>query len=239
MRNPSSIYPQYFGLIPGIQPMKPYPRRVPTWSWHGCHAAHKALGPGRFRSILERDGHTLLCADWRVKEYAVEPHQLTYWAPNAAGQLVKRIYTPDFVVKDQQDNIFIMEVKAKGLADRSKWASLEPYIREAYEVDHGVPYFIFTEAELRAEPRLSNCRIMLRFRGPPDDAPAEMAVRDVVAQREHGATIGEITVALAGLQIDADRCFGAVMRLALAGAVNVDLTKPFSPSSAVKTGGWQ
>lgn len=238
MRNPSSIHPQYFGLIPGVQPMLPYPRRVPTWSWHGWHSSAKALGPGRFRSILERDGHTLLCADWRIKEYAVEPHQLTYWAPNRTGELVKRIYTPDFVAKDQQGRIYIMEIKAKGLADLPKWSSLEPYIREAYEVDHGVPLLVYTEAQLRAEPRLSNCRLMLRFRGPPDDAPAEMAVRDVLEQRETGATIGEIGSELAASQIDADRSFGAVMRLALEGVVNVDLTKPFSPLSAVKLGGW-
>jgi hypothetical protein len=229
----SSIYPEHFGLVPGAKPVRQRPRRGLTPSWDGFFASHKALGPAPFDSLQERDTQTLLCADPRIKVYAVQPHQLIYWGPDSSGELMKRTYTPDFAALDRDGQVLIIEVKAKIFSESPKWRLLEPFIREAYETDHGARFLLFTEDQIRAQPRLSNCQIMLRHRPPPDDEAGELAAREVLEDLHGEASLGDVCSELEARGIDERRAFSALMRIALSGEISLDLSQPLSASTRI------
>jgi len=205
-------------------------------SWRGEFGSQKGVGQTPFESLLERDFQTILCADYRIREYGVQTHTLTYWTPNDNGSQTKRTYVPDFVACDKEGRILIIEVKANYFTTLPYWQSREPYIREAYTLDHGVPFLLFTELDVRIQPRLANFEIMLRHRGPPDDPQAKLAVRDILRQLNGDATIEKVC-AMGRLPAPpgSDRCYTAIMRLALRGEVSLDIAKPFSLSTRVVT----
>ncbi len=231
LRLPSSVHPQHFGLAPGSRPMRGYLRRGRTPSWNGQFASHKALGPALFESLLDRDFQTLICADWRIHRYAVQAHELTYFTPAEHGGRAKRTYTPDIVAIDHQGQVIIIEVKAAWFAKQAAWTRREPYIREAYAFDHGARFLLFTEEQIRLQPRLANCELMLRHRPPPHDTEADLAIRDAVTAVGACVSIGEICGAAAGLS--EERRFSALMRLALRGTVTLDLDRPLSRATRV------
>src|SRR5580693_2842840 len=233
----SSVHPAHFGLVPGAKPVRARPKRGRSPSWDGYFAANKALGSSPFESFLERDFQTLISVDPRIKSYAVQPHELIYWAPDQNGEMVKRGYTPDIVALDQDDRIMIMEVKASFFATHPKWVTREPYIRQAYERDHGVDFLIFTEEEIRAQPRLSNCQLIFSHRAPPNDDQAELTLRGIVGAAQSDIVLGQVCALAEEKGINERRSFSALMRLAMKGTVGFDLSMPISTSTPVKLGG--
>jgi hypothetical protein len=203
-------------------------------SWRGEFGSQKGVGPTPFESLLERDFQTILCADYRILEYGVQPHTLTYWTPNSNGSRTKHTYVPDFVVQDREGRLMVIEVKASYFTTLPYWQSREPYIREAYALDHGVPFLLFTERDIRIQPRLANFEIMLRHRGPPDDPEAEHIVRDILRNLGGVTTIGDVCAkGRLPAPPGSDRCYTALMRLALRGEISLDIAKPFSALTKV------
>ena len=236
MRERSSIYPAHFGLAPGAKPLRQR-GRGPSSTWDGYVGSQKTNGRSApFESFLERDLQTHLNADPDIVEYAVQPHRLVYWAPDQDGQPLKRSYTPDAVALTGAGDIVVLDAKAKVFASGEKWRRVEPHIREAYETDHGACFFVLTEDDIRAEPRLTNCQIMLRHRPPGNDSEGELIVRELVHEATGPASIGSITDAAAARGIDEDRTFSALMRMALTGEVRFDHSKSLSPCTAILTG---
>jgi hypothetical protein len=234
MRQKSSIHPSHFGLVPGARPMRAWPKRRSTSSWDGQFASAKALGSSWFEGFLERDFQTHLEADATIKAYSVQAHQLIYWAPDETGEFAKRLYTPDVAAIGVDGEILVFEVKAKAFRQQEKWLRLEPFIREAYAADHGARFSVFTETEIRAQPRLTNLEIMLRHRPPGNDELGELVVRTLIAQTGGRTTLGAIAEAAVAQAIEDRRSFSALMRLALCGAIKLDLSQPFSPQTLVE-----
>jgi len=185
------------------------------------------MGSSFAESRLENDAHILLSADPKVKSFAVQPHQLVYWAPNPHGEMTKSVYTPDLVVLGADQLIRIIEVKAAYFAEQDRWKRIEPYIREAYALDHGVSFHLFTEHEIRQQPRLSNAQIMVSHRPPPADDQAAIVLRHLLDDLIQ-TTIGALCERAAALNIDGRRAFSAVMRLGLSGEARLDLSRPIS-----------
>lgn len=233
MRLKSSIHPAHFGLRPGVKPVRARKKRGLTPSWDGKFSSHKALGPAPFESLLERDCQTLLTAMPWVKWYAVQSHRLIYWAPDAEGVMVKRSYTPDIVAVSQAGEVVVIEVKGKALAAGARWRQLEPHIREAYRIDHGVRFEVFTEDTIRAQPRLNNCQEIIRFRNPHDDVQADLAIRDSVSAHRQ-TTLGAVLDEVEQRGIDVGRSYPAAMRMVLAGELTLDLSTPISTRTPVR-----
>lgn len=233
-RQRSSISRSDFGLFPGTKPLGRASRRGWRPSYHGFFASHKALGPSPFDSLLERDCQTRISADWRFASYAVRPLCLTYWTPNPDGGFTKRSYTPDIVATDYTGRILIVEVKASYLARQEQWTTREPYIRAAFADDHHVDFLLFTEVQICDQPSLDNSEIMLSHRPPPDDMPAEMAVRDLLALLGPESTIGEVCAAAS--EVNSQRRYSAIMRLAIRGEISLDLSRPFSQETKIGVG---
>ena len=228
----SSVSPADFGLDQGNRPLR-HAKQGRHGAWVGHVASRKALGPAPHESLLERDEFILLSVDPMIKCFAVQAHHLIYWMPGADGEPLKHQYTPDIVAQDQDDRIFVIEVKAKIFANGNKWKAREPHIRQAYADDHGIDFYVVTEDEIRQEPRLSNCKVIYSHRAPPNDEQAEMVLRDVVGEASAEALVGQICATAMERRIDERRSFSALMRLAMTGAVSLDLSRPLGPTTRV------
>lgn len=232
----SSIYPASFGLVPGAKPLRGLSKRRSPGVWGGYFASLKALGPAPFESLLERDLLTLLSVDPRIKRFAVQPHRLIYWMPGADGSPMKRGYIPDVVAADQDDRIIIIDAKAATFASDPKWAAREPYIRAAYAT-HYATFLVFTEEEIRAQPRLTNCQIIHRHRGPPSDTEADLVMRQIIGGGSAKVMLGQLCLLAEEVGIDQRRGVSALMRLTMSGFISLDLSEPISPSARVTLGG--
>lgn len=237
LRRKSSARPANLGLFPGAPGVLPVPKRKAMGSIHGDGRDHKALGSATFRSLLERDMRTLLGANPAVVHYAVEPHELLYFIPDGRGGHVGHAYVPDVVCRYRSGEVVVIDAKALYFTSLPGWTRREPHIREAYALDHGVPFATLGENVLRAEPRLSNCEIMERHRYIVPDAEATMATRAALRALDVPATVGDVVrrAALANLPGQC-RAFTAMMNLALAGEAALDLGVPFGPGTLVFEG---
>lgn len=227
----TSISHSQFGLTAGAIPVRDVRKRRSPIAWSGMFASQKAFGPTPFESLLERDFQTLLSADPRIVGYAAQPHHLEYWTPDDTGRQIKRRYTPDYAARDRDGNVLIFEVKAKRFAEAAKWRGVEPYVAAAYEDDHGVRFLIFTEDEIRQQPRLSNCQMLVSHRADVEDVEADLVVSDILMVTAMPRLIGEVQFEAKSHGIDSRRAFAAIMRAVLAGQVQIDLSQPIGPQS--------
>ncbi|RVA14646.1 hypothetical protein EN932_04220 [Mesorhizobium sp. M7A.F.Ca.US.002.01.1.1] len=182
--------------------------------------ASKLLGSRQHGSLLERDLHTLLEADPSFESFALEAHSLIYFAPAEHGHFQRRTYTPDVVARTTSGDIVVLEGKAAAFRARTDWAEKEHLIRDAYWYDHGVRFCMLTEFDIRKEPRLSNCKIIVsRARGAADP---DLALRlgDAIRVRPH--TLGELYRIVAAPKASV---FATVMALVYRGTVQFDLAQ--------------
>jgi hypothetical protein len=199
------------------------PRKVWTGRDGVFPKSYKCLSSyAPFESSLEAIAHVLLSVDHRIKCYACQPHTLQYWMPNAEGGQDKHEYTPDFVALTKDGRLLIIDAKASRFAHDERWTKREPFIRSAYRTEYGAELLVWTEFDLKAEPRLSNARKLYRHRFQPADISVELSVRK--ALEEHGgSTIGRLCDEIAGNGHHAlPDVFGAIMRLALTGEILLD-----------------
>jgi hypothetical protein len=235
LRRKSSAQPENLGLFPGAPVVREVPKRNYLCAVDGDGGDHKALGATPFRSLLERDLRTLLGANPAIAHYAVEPHVLTYYVPDGRGGQEKHEYVPDVVCGYRTGAVVVIDAKALFIAGRPGWTRRQPHIEEAYRLDHGVAFLTLDEAEIRAEPRLSNAQIMERHRYIVPDAVALLRVRDVLVALGLPTTIAAVVRAARLTDRPGEcRAYTAVMNLALAGEVALDLGRPFSFETEIR-----
>ena len=218
---------------------------IPTRSWKPgkvCIARDGIFPKNRkclskfapFESSLEAIAHLHLSVDFRIKCYACQPHKLHYWMPNAEGGQDKHEYTPDFVALTKDGRLLIIDAKARRFATDEAWTKREPFIRASYQNEFGAELLVWTEHELKAEPRLSNARTLYRHRFEPHDKSVELDVRRSLIQHRE-CTIGRLCEEL--LQSDAHTpsdAYGAIMRLALTGELLLDERERYGRDTSVR-----
>lgn len=219
---------------------------VPTRSWKPgkVWAARDGIFPkcpkclntfAPFESSLEAIAHVLLSVDNRIQKYVCQPSPLHYWMPNGGGGQDKREYTPDFIALTTDERLLVIDAKAARFANHPKWTSREPYIRRAYRRDHDAELIVWTERELHAEPRLSNARTMYRHRFAPSDPSCDFAVIEKLEKLGGTSSIGEICESLSiEFNIEAFVYFGAIMRGALNGLLQLDTASEYSGVTPVR-----
>ncbi|MFC6791759.1 hypothetical protein ACFQE0_20480 [Methylobacterium komagatae] len=235
LRLKSSATPANLGLFPGAPVVREVKKRNYLCAVDGDGGDHKALGDAPFRSLLERDLRTLLGANPDIAHYAVEPHELTYFIPDGRGGQEKHVYVPDVVCRYRAGSVVVIDAKARFIAELPAWTRRQPHIEEAYRLDHGVAFLTLDEAEIRAEPRLSNAQIMERHRYIVPDAVALLRVRDALVTLGLPTTIAAV-VRAARLNDRPGECraYTAVLNLALAGEVALDLARPLSFQAEIR-----
>jgi len=187
-----------------------------------------------FESSLEAIAHLHLSVDFRIKCYTCQPHKLHYWMPNAEGGQDKHEYTPDFVALTKDGRLLIIDAKAHRFATDEAWMRREPFIRTSYRSEFDAELLVWTEYDLKAEPRLSNARTLYRHRFEPQDKSAELDVRRALLPNGE-STIGQLCKELlqTGAHTSSD-AYGAVMRLALAGELILDERAKYSFNTSVR-----
>lgn len=228
------------GLYRGGKPVRPLRKRTVTPSWDGMFASSKALNGSDFESLLERDCQIVLSGDPRIKKYACQPHVLTYYVKTRAGEVEKHTYTPDFVADTADNRILVIDAKAAFFKSTRKWERLEPHIRQAYQQDFGVEFHVWTEADIRAEPRFSNAKTLHRHRFAPADRRIDFSVRRILLNVSDNPTVGSVCRAADQLfSISESEAFGAVMRLALIGEIELDPTRRIDLDTVIIMGACQ
>ncbi|WP_421856537.1 hypothetical protein [Oceanicaulis sp.] len=198
-----------------------------------CRNRHAA-----FESRLEAVAHLHLSVDYRIREYVCQPEALSYWMPDKNGGLTPHQYTPDFVALTQADELLVIDAKARWFCEQDRWRHREPFIREACQTQWRAELVIWSEAELLAEPRLSNARTLYRHRFAPQDKTVEFAVRAEIARASDQTSIGAICSAVCeSVCVDEARCFSAIMRLALGNEVEISQDCRIDRNSLVRLAG--
>lgn len=235
LRRKSSAQPANLGLAPGAPVVRTVKKRNFLCAVDGDGSDHKALGAAPFRSLLERDLRTLLGANPAISYYAVEPHELEFFIPDGRGGQERHAYVPDVVCRYRAGAVVAIDAKARFIAERAGWTKRAPHIEEAYRLDHGVVFLTLDEAEIRAEPRLSNCQILERHRYIVPDEVALSRVRDALVVLGMPTDIAAVARA-ARLNDRPGECraYTALMNLALAGEVALDLALPFTFQTEIR-----
>ncbi|AGB48229.1 hypothetical protein Mesau_06010 [Mesorhizobium australicum WSM2073] len=226
MRPRSSITPEYFGLCEAPSRMRQPLRFSRRGLIVGMSCASKLLGSRQHGSLLERDLHTLLEADPSFESFALEAHSLVYFAPAEQGHFQRRTYTPDVVARTTYGEIVVLEGKAAALRAKTNWAEKEHLIREAYWYDHGIRFCVLTEFDIRKEPRLSNCKVIVSRARGADDPDLALRLGDAIRLRPH--TLGELYRIMLAPKASV---FATLMALVYRGKAQFDLAQPVSETS--------
>ena len=175
-----------------------------------------------FESTLERDLHTLLSADPDIVRFAVQPHRLTFWCEEPGSWPVKRQYVPDVVAQTRSGARIIFEAKSQTFSTKAPWTLREPFIRKAYREDHGLEMVVLGEPEIRSQPRLSNCRILLQHRPFVVDHETLLTLRRVLKGAYLPSSIGRVLDAAVGQGADAARAYSVILQMIMSGELSFD-----------------
>lgn len=188
-----------------------------------------------YESSLEALAHLHLSVDCRIAQYVCQPPALYYWMPIETGGVVKREYNADFVALTTDGKLIVIDAKARRFARGSKWARREPFIREAYYRDHDATFLVWTETELRAEPRLTNARTIFRHRFEPVSRTPEIKVRNALVDAGGFSNLADLCrEACAGGDIAVSEAYSAVMRLTLKGELKLCPKERFNAATRVE-----
>ena len=237
-KNHCNANTERLGLVRGAQPTRSWkPGRVWVARDGIFPKAPKCLSAyAPFESSLEALAHLLLSTDSRIHSYVCQPPPLQYWTPNESGGQDKREYTPDFIALTRDGNLLVLDAKAARFAKDEKWLKREPYIRAAYKRDHEAELVVWTEAELMAEPRLTNARTMYRHRFAPANRNAELAVATRLERTDQKLSIGFICDEVSlELGCEPSEVFGSLMRMALEGWISLGSDRPYDAETLVSS----
>ena len=228
--------PADFGLTPGSKPVRRIKPRTGRKTMPGWFPTRKGVdGSIRTETTLEMRGLAHFEVNPDVVLMAGQPHHLVFWEPKGHRKPQKHVYTPDVALLMRDGRVAVIDFKATRFRQIPKWKALEDLIERAYLVHHGIVYTVRTELEIGVEPRASNVAQMLTSRPTVPDDGAAMAVRSAIAAVGLPATVGVIC-RLADVPSDdpkVDRAFAAIVAMALAGDVEMEMGRPFGDDTLV------
>lgn len=215
---------------------RPFPRqpilaRDPTaklsyCSITGWYSALKMRVQIPFESLPERDLLLVLDVDPAVASFAAQPE--TFRWTDGTG---KRRYTPDARVTFINGRI--LYVQAKLLRKRDRDPSLRGRLPdiEAQCALRGAEHEIWTEADIRRQPRLANVRKVRGMVRTLNDASV-YAVRSACARLTLPASLAELASALG----NQPEFVNAALGLVAIGELAVDLDDPIGPDCLIWKG---
>ncbi len=194
----------------------------------GFVPSRKAASPGLvpWESELERD--CVVLAEFRpaVRAIVAQPHTLEAWSDADSFE-----HTPDYLLRSggaAEDDDEVVEVKPGTRA-------LKPETKRRLRISAaahralGFSFSVLGETEIRAQPRLANPEILLRYRLAAAREGLAHRLATLLASAGGRLTIGDCARAMDG---------GPAVRfeiyaLACRGLVELDLSAPLGPGTAV------
>ncbi|WP_109117768.1 TnsA endonuclease N-terminal domain-containing protein [Azospirillum sp. TSO22-1] len=196
-------------------------RRVITRSVHRVKGRFPSLKMGRtihWESQLERDLIYLLEFDPDVQAYREQPTTLSLVVDGKS-----RRYTPDFLVQ-KPHGFYVVEVKPAEKARQPEYVALFAAATTSLQA-MAAGFQILTEVDIRAQPRLDNIRLLLRYQRV--DVPERVwpAIAGLLA--DGGKPAGVICDALADVGVD----MATLAALTCRHRLHADLNAPFDTGS--------
>lgn len=199
-------------------------RRVVTRSNARVTGKFPSLKNGRmahWESSLERDAFLLHEIDPSVSAYREQPAQITFLM---GGKI--RAHFPDLFVSTTTGGIF-REVKGSDEAKDPEVVERTAVLSAMLPLQ-GYRYELFSETNIRAQPRLENAGFVLRYGRNAVDPVAQETIRRVFLEAG-----GSITWGVLSTRIFGQYSIARVCRLILDGALTVDFDNEFSENARI------
>lgn len=176
-------------------------------------------------SLLEHDFVVGARFDGITREIRSQPCKLRWFDPRMRSW---RMHTPDFeLVQRGQDRLLYVQVKPKRIADYL--AAEHALIRRSFAM-LGHRFEVWTEDEIRKQPRFRNCEMLFGHTAPIENVAALDRIREVLRLvRSDTPTVGQIRRA-AGV---GGATLPALLRLHVRGEIRFDLDREIDERALV------
>lgn len=235
------------GFSDDHQPKRVVPKRVMHRTLPVYCPTDKAAGGGiRAGHPLMADAIAHFDTDPGCVRISAYPVSVVYFRHRSRGGLEKLEHIPDLGVLMSSGRRVYLDCIPFFDRRRKPWLEKRAHlVRAACLEQFEADYAVHSEDSLHIQPRFSNIKIMRNHRKAGMDANAEIIIRKVLHELPCPTDIDSIRRA-AGLPPlvfekddgpavlhDVDRTFSALMRMAMAGEVVLDLSRPFDGSTIV------
>lgn len=188
----------------------------------------------RTKDLLEMDalGHFEVNPD--VAVMAMHAHCIEWDDPQRDGSSKWRTYVPTLTLRKRNGTICVLDIRSAEAANTEAWRRTEAFLR----IDYGLvkaSFATLTEQSIHIQPRHANVGQMLQMRMVERDEAALHRVRVVVHSMDLPTTVAAV-VARAGLPNPhgcAEPGFVCLVEMAIAGEVELDLSRPLGPETRV------
>ncbi|KIV64837.1 hypothetical protein SZ54_3088 [Rhizobium sp. UR51a] len=176
------------------------------------------------------------------------PEEAEYWTIATNGEPVLRSHVPAAAVKTRAGHVVVFDVEPVYVQEEHDWLPQRTADLKAHYAGLGAHYHLLDERTIHLRPVFDNLRLMwlhkrVEAQHPDIDVIAQRIVdsalplrigdlmRRVTPNAFFGQWEGETTATMIP---EVNPIFTAVMQLAMAGRVEVDLNRPFSQWTVVR-----
>lgn len=216
------------------------PGWFPTWK--------NPRGLIRTSSPLTRDLMFHLDTDHEIVSIADFPVRTTYRSETSTG-FKMREHIPELGVLRRDGSVFVVDVMPLNVQPTIPLIRRQTRELKSVYFDRGATYLLLDETSLHLEPLLRNLKRMWKHKQNDHELPAMETIRRWILDARFPTTIGKLMreaplnavfahwsnqpADTARHVTENNPVFSAVMQLAIAGKVEVDLDARFSPSTVV------
>ncbi len=211
-----------------------------------------AGGYVRTRMPLMLDAMIHLETNPTVKRICPYPIQIEYESEDDNGLFKMRDHIFDLGVELHSGRRLYIDYEPYAIQQERPWMKRRTErLREVVALELGADYHLQDERDVYIQPRFANLKIMYQHLRVEDDQALKV-VRKALALMLKPTTIEAVRAAvkLPGVRFevsalhgdngvyhgnldDVDRVFTAIMQLAAAGEINIDLARPFTDASVI------
>ncbi len=227
-----------------IKPGSHY-RTLPGW----FPTRKNVRGQVRTREPLMSDLMIHLDTDPAIRVVAEFPIKTIYRARRLDGSVVAKEHIPDVAALRRDGRVFVIDVMPWHVQKSIRGNERRRDALTAHYEQLGARYLLLDETSLRLQPLLNNLKLMWMHKSSAHDLPGMAQLRQALRDATYPRTMEDLVRSMPSNAImarwsDEDESsarhvtecspvFTAVMQLAIAGEVEVDLTKRFSPSTMI------
>ncbi|XAZ22445.1 hypothetical protein LVY75_27090 [Sinorhizobium sp. B11] len=226
--------------------IKPGTRYISLPGWFPTRKNPRGLI--RTSSPLTRDLMFHLDTDHEIVSIADFPVTTTYRSKTPTGFKVRE-HIPELAVLRRDGAVFVVDVMPLNVQPTIPFIRQRTIDLKSAYFDQGATYLLLDETSLHLEPLLGNLKRMWKHKKSDHELPEMEVIRRWILDARFPTTIGELMREspvnavfahwsdqpedTARHVTENNPVFSAVMQLAIAGLVEVDLDAPFSPSTTV------
>jgi len=227
--------------------IKPGSRYITIPGWFPTTKSSR--GEVRTREPLMADLMIHLDTDPAIRMVAEFPIKEPYIATKADGRKVVSEHIPDLAVLRSDGAVFVIDVMQYHVQLSFSGIDRKRGDLERHYAKKGAKYLLLDETTIRLEPLFSNLRLMWRHKQTRHEPKGMEQIRKAVREASYPSTIENLVRSMPDNAIfarwsdepasaarhvtECNPIFSAVMQLATAGEIDVDLGRKFSGNTVV------